>query len=418
MSNNSAASTISKEYLEAVSVMNEDTMNRACHLLLKPYESDDTNAEASNSTQSPKIKTVDVSSKNNTESTKSVPDQLLEMYYKCQESLTVIRKQQTLPPGINLKGTSQSHYSKMLPPGVPSLNGMKKRTVMTSKHGIHPSHKTSSSAIGLAMAMKRKASLNNLKLGVTVNKATGMSAAVHGKAMLGHRGGLSISPTTQPAIRSSGDDSSSAAPPPAALSFLAKLNRDPNEAEDTKRARKSREEDSMEESERSKKRKKKKTKGKQKHSDEDESSVAKEKSEETDDSDKKEGRKRKRRRPSNSSGDDNDKNSESLSKQGKASKKKRDRNEEEEEDAPSSIEEDDNDDGDTSADETYRGSVETSATRRTSISRKAKPDAETLTGGSPPSKRRKTRNQSTEAASENSDDPSPSRRRNPRRGAP
>ena len=228
VNNNSAASAISKEYLDAVAVMNEDTINRACYLLLKSYDSEDgshTDAEAKNVTQSSSKPNTEKPSKINTESTKSVPDQLLEMYYKCQESLTVLRKQQSLPPGINLKGTKQSHHNKMLPPGAPSLNGTKKRTVMTSRHGIHPSHKTSSSAIGLAMAMKRKASLNNLKLGVTVNKATGLSAAAHGKAMLGHRGGRSISPTQSSAQRSGVDDSSSAAPPPAALSFLAKTTK-------------------------------------------------------------------------------------------------------------------------------------------------------------------------------------------------
>jgi hypothetical protein len=483
------ASVISKEYLEAVSVLNEDTMNRACHLLLKAYDSDaDTNAESSASTNQSKKKGKEPATHGDGENEKPVKDQLLEMYYKCQESLTVIRKQQSLPPvgppGSAIPGsnTKKGTNHKKLLSGVPSLNGMKKRTVMTTKHGIHPSHKTTASAIGLGvgalkqkgmmpMAMKRMASIN--KIGGTVSSANATAkntttAAALGKAMLLSGRGRSTSPPQ-------GEDSaSSAAPPPSALSFLAKLNRDPNETapsdvgdangagvkkEETKEVR-----EEKESTERSKKnKKKKKSKIKQKTSDDDGNVEEKDKNKEIDDSDNKEGdkkkvedresHKKKRRRTSKNDidlGDGNDKINDSPNKRKKvprrgerASKKrpviedgdedgnrKGRPNEEEEESSPHSSDDVDididNDDGDTSADETYHGRSETSQSKRKAFSRKAKPDAETLVGGaSPPSKRRKTRNNSDQKAADGNEEPknsedddgSPSRRRNPRRGA-
>ena len=462
--------------------MNEDTMNRACHLLLKAYDSEDgsaINAEASNSDHPNKKKGKEEAS--NGDSTKSAKDQLLEMYYKCQDSLAVIRKQHSILPSSTATITNNSsnnitnsinkghhHHKMMLPSGVPSLNGMKKRTVMTSKHGIHPSHKISSSAIGLAMAMKRKASFSN-KLG-GASGSTSSSIAAHGKAMLGHRGRSVSPPQPSSHLRGNEDSGSSAAPPPSALSFLAKLNRDPKEALAADASTK--EEDVGEEkecSERYKKnKKKKKAKSKRKNSDGEENTEEKEKIEETEDSEKMKGRKKeaegreshrkKRRRPSN--GDDNDSKSnephfrrKKVARRDDQASKERpvvddddkdegenpedSTNKEKEEELSSSSgdEDDDNDDGDTSADETYHGRSETSPSKRKTFSRKAKPDAESLAGGTPPSKRRKNsgeaasesgedpspsrrrRKARNEAASESSEDPSPSRRRNLRRGS-
>jgi hypothetical protein len=293
---------------------------------MKAYDSDNagTNAESSatSSTNQSKKKGKEQATHGDGDSETPVQDQLLEIYYKCQESLTVIRKQQSLPPvgipGIAIPGSTikkGTNHKKHLP-GVPSMNGIKKRTVMTTKHGIHPSHKSTASAIGLGvgalkqkgmmpMAMKRMASIN--KLGGTVSsttataKATSTAAAL-GKAMLLSGRGRSTSPP-QSSLR--GEDAvSSAAPPPSALSFLARLNRDPNQAvssdgngdvddahgtgvkkEDTKEVVK----EEKESAERSKKnKKKKKCKIKQKSASDDDGNVEeKDKNEEIDDSDNK-----------------------------------------------------------------------------------------------------------------------------------
>merc|ERR1712071_229926 len=94
------ASLLSKEYLEAVSVLSEDTMNRACHLLMKAYDSDadiadaessaNTNSKEDRTEKKPKTAIGDDDDKG----TISVEDQLLEMYHNCQEALAVIRKHQ------------------------------------------------------------------------------------------------------------------------------------------------------------------------------------------------------------------------------------------------------------------------------------------------------------------------------------
>jgi hypothetical protein len=449
-SNSNAASLISKEYLEAVSVLNEDTMNRACHLLMSAYDSDDANAESSAPPSGKSKKKAKGAASRDDGSDDNAKEQLLEMYYKCQESLTVIRKQQMLPPALAIagNGNKKTGTNKMLP----------KRTVMTSKHGIHPSHKTTSSAIGLGvgalkqkgmmpMAMKRMASLNKLGGPASMNKLGGAAKTVAGNAANASFSGRgrSISPP-QSSLR--GEDSASA-PPPSALSFLAKLNRDPNEAA-TAASGDVQEEavDDRESTERSKKsKKKKKNKNKQKSSEDDGKAVEKDKSdssneeEDRKEAEDRESHRKKRRRLGKNDTDvevDSDGHHDSPTKHRKIPRRgservsgkhpvtkgddhdRKARKEEEEESSPpsssSGSEEDDNDDGDTSADETYHGRSENSPNRRTSFSRKAKPDAETLV---PPSKRRKTRH--TEESEGNSEDDkskiSPSKRRHPRRAS-
>lgn len=464
-----AAPVLSKDYLEAVSVLNEDTMNRACQLLMKAYDSDnntdaDTESITLTSTQTSKKQGTISISNSIIHNEAPVEDQLLEMYYKCQESLTVIRKhkQQPLHPPLGSAGSSSGSlpgkgnnatkhkkgknlHHMMLPPGAPSLNGLKKRTVMTSKHGIHPSHKTTSSVIGLGvgalkqkgmMSMKRMSSLNINALNSTntFNKATlnstsiSSTTAAHGKAMLSGRGRS----TSPPQSFSRGEDSASAsAPPPSVLSFLAKLNRDPGVGDfnvnDDDNATENENNEVIDEKEKEstercskkhKKKKKRKSNERENENECDDSDRKEEVAKEAEDKNHENHRKR-RRHHSKDIGDGNDNINDCPSpkrkRRGDNVLKNRpviedgdeddadDPNEAEvkESSPPSSNEDDeDDDDGDTSADETYHGRSETSPSKRTSFSRKAKPDAETLTGNRggkySPTKGRKSRNRNRE----------------------
>ena len=244
---NIIASAVTKEYLEAVSLMNEDTMSRACRLLLMIYNDDEAtdSANAEPSSSSMPTRTPAHPSKNrghetpgqsynNDNDTIDIKDQLLGMYHTCQESLDVIYKQQLLPDIES--ATIKASYNKKgmkLPPVAPGLNGIKKRTIMTTKHVIHPSHKVAATAITpgvgglkqkgmMPMSMRRVSSLK-------IVAKTSTSPAAQGKSMsrVGRRRALSPTQSTLPCHYDSA--SSSSAPPPNAVSFLAKLNRDPNE---------------------------------------------------------------------------------------------------------------------------------------------------------------------------------------------
>jgi hypothetical protein len=276
---------VSKEYMEAVQTLNEETMNHACELLLKGYHPNLTTtattttagagAGAATVTTNPGTNgehdTVAISNDVSSNSSgKSVPEQLLDMYFKAEESLQVLQTQQP-PPSItmmpSLLGGPSSKNPLTMPPGAPSLTGPNMpsgRISMTLSRGsalgpgVAGAHHMSSKLIskqpslvasGLGVGkqgvipMRRTAALNTkqgrpLSVVATATSSSSLDSTHGTNASSGHGNNnnpninhnLQFVPTKKQRLSPTLNDSSSlamasSAPPPSALSFLAKLNK-------------------------------------------------------------------------------------------------------------------------------------------------------------------------------------------------
>jgi hypothetical protein len=190
---------MSPEYMESIHVLNENTLNEACDLLL-----DDTD---------------DSSSK------------LLELYYKCESAYEVIRKQQPqaimkLPPGApNLNAPAPA--SRVAPSARPLPKLHKKNSLLGSIAGNKPGV----SSLTMPAAMRRGVMNVNGKPPPSLTKPS------NGRLVRERSEAESIDSSAsnkKPRMSSSSNSSSNSSyqqqqetstPPPFALNFLAKLNK-------------------------------------------------------------------------------------------------------------------------------------------------------------------------------------------------
>jgi hypothetical protein len=164
-------STISAEYIEAIHVLNEGTLNQACDLLL-----DDTHLEE---------------------------EKILELYCKCEDALKVIQKQQPIVPSSPM----------MLPPGAPNLNAP--RIIAAAQRSLPKLNKKSLSLVASSskgvIPMRRTSLLKNPSNRLVRERSEGDAPFHENKK-------ARVSPPAPDGVM---------APPPSALNFLAKLNKDP-----------------------------------------------------------------------------------------------------------------------------------------------------------------------------------------------
>jgi hypothetical protein len=154
---------ISAEYMEAIHILNENTLNQACDWLL-----DDTFMEA---------------------------DKLLETYHKCENALKVIQKQQPTPssPGA-------------LPPGAPNLNAPSMRA---------PQHRGSLPKLAIKKSIAKGGVMPMRRTVMTKPGGRITRERSDSDVDLGPNKKARVSPPLP-----------QQAPPPSALNFLAKLNKD------------------------------------------------------------------------------------------------------------------------------------------------------------------------------------------------
>jgi hypothetical protein len=169
--NNSLKHNLPAEYLDAINVLNENTLNQACELVL--LDNDDAASSA---------------------------NKLLEVYHKCESAFSVVQKQTYPSPLPSLTGISSASgvivNSGMAPAPRGTLN--KKLSTINNKHGVIPMRKRKP----LPQHQRRERSDS------TSDKSDLSSAK---KARL-HA-------TSDPG------PAPSESPPPNAVNFLAKLNK-------------------------------------------------------------------------------------------------------------------------------------------------------------------------------------------------
>ncbi|KAG7358343.1 hypothetical protein IV203_014931 [Nitzschia inconspicua] len=237
---------LSKEYLQAVQTLNESNMTRACELLLSSvHECDEgtSNGEGDNA----ETKSDDA------QQVQSISQQLRDMYFQAEESMQVIRTQQSQTPNLL--------------PGAPSLSGPPGR-ILPRTAGVVSNPLLKNKPTSLAQLAKPVAG-HSLKSGVFPIRRTGkpihmhhhhhnssqghhphpqqqqQQQHTHHKRTLSESKGVAplaskkqrISPalsgataSTTPHVESSPTSAGGgvAPPPPSALSFLAKLNKKTN----------------------------------------------------------------------------------------------------------------------------------------------------------------------------------------------
>lgn len=170
--------TISAEYIDAIHLLNESTLNNACEILLDDTNSDD--------------------------------EKLLELYYKCEDALKVIQKQQPTVPS-----------SPMLPPGAPNLNAP--RTTAPPQRSLPKLNKKT-----LSMAASSKGVIPMRRTALNKPSLSKLPSKPQPKARERERSEGDVPfPENKKARLSPPLPGGATAPPPNALNFLAKLNKDP-----------------------------------------------------------------------------------------------------------------------------------------------------------------------------------------------
>jgi hypothetical protein len=188
---------MSPEYIESIHVLNENTLNEACDLLL-----DDTDESSS---------------------------KLLELYHKCESAYKVIRKQQPqaimkLPPGApNLNAPPPA--SRVAPSARPLPKLHKKNSLLGSIAGNKPGV----SSLTMPAAMRRGV------MNVNGKPPPSLAKPSSGRLVRDRSEADSVDSASNKKPRSSSFTSSNSSfqqqqqetstPPPFALNFLAKLNK-------------------------------------------------------------------------------------------------------------------------------------------------------------------------------------------------
>ena len=236
---------LSPEYMEAMQTMNETNMANACELLLSERDYEQPKADGNGSESGEK----------------SDLDKLLEFYAKCQRGMKAIEKQVASAPtsGMPQAPSLGSRGGAGGPPGSrggppPPKLKQKSGAATTSKQGVIPMRRTTHMNHRTGVAQKRNGMERDLS-------HTSLASAGGGSGSSGG-GGASMTPSSasgnkrglerQPSHSSLGGDDSSVSshasnsakkarlsppttgkdvktPPQNALSFLAKLNKDPKD---------------------------------------------------------------------------------------------------------------------------------------------------------------------------------------------
>jgi len=185
LNNKAAAPAVSTEYLEALKLLNEETMAKACELLLSDRDYQD-----------PPPETTDLK-------------QLQDMYQQCSKACAVIEKEAaTLPtttlPAVPLRGPMAQQRSSSVT-GVPTKHKMPNRRMAR----LPPPAKVKSSL--KRPPVERQMSDPSMQAATGAKRPRSGSISLHQQH---HK---------KEAAFSSAAESN---PPPAAMQFLAKLNKD------------------------------------------------------------------------------------------------------------------------------------------------------------------------------------------------
>jgi len=184
LNNKAAAPAVSTEYLEALKVLNEETMAKACELLLSDRDYQD-----------PPPETTDLK-------------QLQDMYQQCSKACAVIEKEAATLPTTTL-------------PAVP-LRGPMAQQRSSSVTGVPTKHKMPNRRMA-RLPPPAKAKSSTLKRPPVERQMSDPSMQAAAGAKRPRTGSISLHHKKEAAFPSTAAESN---PPPAAMQFLAKLNKD------------------------------------------------------------------------------------------------------------------------------------------------------------------------------------------------
>jgi hypothetical protein len=119
-SSNLTSAALSKEYREACGVLNVDTMNHVCRLLLQGYGSGgvDANSDGDETTGAGSAPNNISTSSSSSKKSDNIEEELLEIYHKCKNAAATIQKHQ---PSVSVAAKAAAASSLL--PGAPNLRG-------------------------------------------------------------------------------------------------------------------------------------------------------------------------------------------------------------------------------------------------------------------------------------------------------
>jgi hypothetical protein len=195
--NNSLKHNLPAEYLDAINVLNENTLNQACELVL--LENDDTASSAS---------------------------KLLEVYHKCQSAFSVVQKQ-TYPSALpSLTGISSASGIIVNSAMAPRSTLNKKLSINNNKHGVIPMRGRKS--LPQHQRRDRSDSTDKSELPSAKKSRLHASSDPHQRRDRSDSNDKSELPSAKKSrLHASSDPgpAPSESPPPNAVNFLAKLNK-------------------------------------------------------------------------------------------------------------------------------------------------------------------------------------------------